>query len=338
MENEYGENNLDARELEQSLPKQREMKILEFMEGCVCCTMKDSFVNSVLTIFSALDPEYLVVEPTGVGRLSSIIRNLSPILHDNIRLLQPVVVLAPQSYRSNMAEWPELYGDQIAHAGVVVFSKGEREDPGFLEDTAARIRAINSHAEIVSEHYSLRPDAWWRDIMELPAEVFAATQEYPNGEGFSQLSFHTASLHQPSELIMLLEDCLRGEFGHVVRAKGVLPAGGEMLRFDLADRQYAITGSPDGKTQCVFIGTELDSKALCRRLGASPAVEKMGLFSSSLSSQRKKTLQQKTLRYMDSHEKSKATMDTYAKAKFITEQPSKVVNDALKKPSDQSNG
>ena len=143
MENEYGENDLDARELEQSLPEQKELKILEFMEGCVCCTMKDSFVNSVLTVFSGLDPEYLVIEPTGVGRLSSIMANLKPILHDNIRLLQPVVVLAPRTYRSNLAEWPDLYGDQIAHAGFVVFSKGEREDPAFLDETAAEIRRIN---------------------------------------------------------------------------------------------------------------------------------------------------------------------------------------------------
>ena len=75
MENEYGENNLDATELEQSLSAQKEMKILEFMEGCVCCTKKDSFVNSVLTVFSGLDPEYLVIEPTGVGRLSNILQN-----------------------------------------------------------------------------------------------------------------------------------------------------------------------------------------------------------------------------------------------------------------------
>ena len=112
---------------------------------------------------------------------------------------------------------------------------------------------------------------------------------------------------------MLLEDCLRGEFGHIVRAKGVLPAGGEMLRFDLADRQYAITGSPEGKTQCVFIGTELDSIALCRRLSTSPAAERMGFFSSPISSQRKKTMQQKTIRYMVSHENSKETMEIFAK-------------------------
>ena len=52
MENEYGQNDLDAEELEKSLPEKKDIKILEFMEGCVCCTMKDSFVNSVFTVFS----------------------------------------------------------------------------------------------------------------------------------------------------------------------------------------------------------------------------------------------------------------------------------------------
>ncbi|MBR5421978.1 MAG: GTP-binding protein [Lachnospiraceae bacterium] len=277
MENEYGETDLDALELDRSLSEQKEMKILEFMEGCVCCTKKDSFVNSVLTVFSGLDPEYLVIEPTGVGRLSNILKNLKPILHDRIRLLQPVVVLSPRTYRSNMAEWPELYRDQIAHAGIVVFSKGEREDPALLEDTAARIREINPEAEILTQHYSLQPDSWWHRCMELSAKTGDMKDELEGGEEFSQLSLRTARLDRPAELILFLEDCLRGELGHIVRAKGVLPVGGEMLRFDLADRQYAITGAEEEKSQCVIIGTELPRQELFRRLGTSAEEEALRL-------------------------------------------------------------
>ena len=277
MENEYGENNLDATELEQSLSAQKEMKILEFMEGCVCCTKKDSFVNSVLTVFSGLDPEYLVIEPTGVGRLSNILQNLRPILHDRIQLLQPVVVLAPRTYRANMAEWPELYRDQIKHAGIVIFSKGEREDPALLEDTAARIREINPDAEIVTEHYSRKPDAWWRERMEVSAETGNIKDEINGEEDFSQVSLQTARLCSPAELILFLEDCLRGELGHIARAKGVLPVGNEMFRFDLADRQYAITGAEAEKTQCVIIGKDLCRQELFRRLGTSAEEEALQL-------------------------------------------------------------
>jgi G3E family GTPase len=284
MENEYGQNNLDAKDLEQNLPKKKEIKILEFMEGCVCCTMKDSFRNSVLTVFCGLEPEFLIVEPTGVGRLSSILNNLKPIVNDKISLLNPIVVLSPRTYSENMAEWPQLYTDQVANAGVVVFSKCEHEDPAFLDDVTTKIRSINPNAEIVSEHYSQRPDDWWRGLVNLPELDSSAVQENES-EVFSQLTLTKAFLHNPSQLVVLLEDCLRGQFGHIVRAKGTIPTGDEMLRFDLADRQYAITGSEDTESQVVFIGTDINQEALCRRLNTFLPY-----------SQHTKTLEQKALR------------------------------------------
>ena len=57
LENEYGDTDLDR----QSIGQVGELEILEFMEGCVCCTKKDTFVNTVLTISAGLDPEYLIV-------------------------------------------------------------------------------------------------------------------------------------------------------------------------------------------------------------------------------------------------------------------------------------
>lgn len=279
MENEYGDNNLDARELEQSQQQPGEMKILEFMEGCVCCTMKDSFVNSVLTVFSGLNPEYLIIEPTGVGRLSSILNNLAPILHDNITLLKPLVVISPRAYRHNMAEWPDLYRDQLAHAQTVVFSKGESEMPELLEETEGLVRRINPGTEIIREHYSRCPDSWWRGLLDLPAAETEVSAEETPAEAFSQLSLRHARLENPTRLILLLEDCLRGELGHVARAKGVLPVGGEMMRFDLAEGQYALTGAPEDDSQCVFIGRDLDREALCRRMGSSLQAEEAPIAS-----------------------------------------------------------
>ena len=297
MENEYGETDLDSRDIKQSAPEQKDMKILEFMEGCVCCTMKDRFVNSVLTIFSGLDPEYLVIEPTGVGRLSNILKNLKPIVHDKISILKPVVVLTPRTYDQNMSEWPELYTDQIANAGTVVLSKVENENPAVLENTYEKIRKINPDAEILTEHYSTRPDTWWHELMAMPMEESAVIHETAEGAALNQISLKTARLHRPAELIMLLEDCVRGGFGRIARAKGVIPAGGEMLRFDLADRQYAVTGAEDEKSQCVFIGTDLDEEALCQRLGTSLEDEKLRISSFSFSPQRKHDPKEKTIKF-----------------------------------------
>lgn len=312
MENEYGDNNLDSLELQNAqndAGKKEDIQVMEFMEGCVCCTMKDSFANSVFTIFSSLDPEYLIIEPTGVGRLSNIIRNLQPLLYNSITLLQPIVVLSPDNFAQNMREWPELYRDQIAHARVVVYSKCEHTPSEVLKQVSDTIREINPDADIIGTHYKNMPKSWWDARMDLdaadatqldanrilmetldmspsvPSSVANASadaassgaatastsagdvlQSAASSDAFMQVSLKTAALHNPGELVMFLEDCLRGAFGHMARAKGTLPVGQEILRFDMADRLYAIAASPDTHCQCVFIGQQLDEKKIRHRL------------------------------------------------------------------------
>ncbi len=273
MENEYGSNNLDSLELKSSTSKTKDFKVLEFMEGCVCCTMKDSFVNSVMTIYSGLSPEYLIIEPTGVGKLSSIMENLKPILDKVMFLAEPIVVLSPHAFNRNMKEWPELYTDQIKNAGKIVFSKCENTDADIIAAVTAEIKKINPDAETVSTHYSKKGDFWWDGLFSNSGEpTRIKTDALPGADGaetFSQVSIKKGKLCNPAFLISLMEDCLRGEYGHVVRAKGTVRVNEEMLRFDLADGCYAISGSDDETAQCVFIGEEPDENKLKDRLGVA---------------------------------------------------------------------
>lgn len=267
LENEYGDNSIDAQELRSSSTGKNKLEILEFMEGCVCCTMKDSFVNSVLTVFSSLSPEYLIIEPTGVGRLSNIIKNITPLLHDKITLLKPNVIVTPRSYKQNMAEWEELYKDQIVNADTVVFSKGENESPEVLMETEAAIKAINPNADIIRDHYTGQTEEWWRSVLALPAPDTDISENDSEAKNISQITLDDVKLSNLTELITLLEDCLRGELGHIVRAKGTLLVGSETMRFDLADRLYSITDSPQDTSQCVFIGESLDQTKIRSRMG-----------------------------------------------------------------------
>jgi G3E family GTPase len=286
LENEYGDNNIDAMELQSSSSGKNKLEILEFMEGCVCCTKKDSFINSVLTVFSALSPEYLIVEPTGVGMLSRIISNLQPILHDNITILKPIVVVAPRSYRQNMSEWETLYKDQIQNAGIVVFSKCENESPKVLAETESAIRNINPNAGIISSHYTRQSDEWWRSVLAIPAQEISVIESVSDADEFSQLTLNNASLKNPAQLIMLLEDCLRGDMGSIVRAKGTLPVGKETLRFDLADNLYTISDSSQEISQCVFIERDLDIPKICKRMECLFEEKKVSLARAYVSRQK----------------------------------------------------
>lgn len=278
MENEYGEVNLDSQEISQT----SDVNILEFAEGCICCSMKDSFGSSLLTVSASLDPEYLVVEPTGIGKLSSILATAKKYQYERISLLRPVTIVTPQSFYRYRREHPDIYLDQIENSSRIVFSKGENEPAGVLEEIAAEIRMLNPRAEIVCRHYSQQNDAWWNGLLEeeRAAEYFTRSATAESASLVSKIhecTFAKARLRNPAELVVLLEDVIRGELGGITRAKGVLRCGGEWLRFDAADSRYCVTGAEGyaQETQCVFIGRTVKRRALFDRLnaGANSAVE-----------------------------------------------------------------
>ena len=276
LENEYGDTNLDLQDIQES----GELKVWEFAEGCVCCSKKDSFANTIIAVSASLDPEYLVVEPTGVGKLSNIMANIQKVSYEKIVPLKPLVVLAPVSYYENMAEYEELYKDQIAAADKVIYSKIENEDDEYIDRINAEIRKINPDAAISDIPYVTHGDSWWDEILsdtcdEADVAESGVTDEQdiiPLSAKTEQVSFRDVSLGSVSELILLLEDVLRHELGGITRAKGVVKAGGDYVRFDLADRLYAISGADEAiDNQAVFIGTGPDMSKLEKRLNKAAA-------------------------------------------------------------------
>lgn len=104
MENEYGAVNVDGDLLEQT----KDLNIWELTECCICCSMQNDFATSILTIANTVDPEYLIVEPTGVGMLSKIIENIQKIEYERITLLEPLTILDGTMYDRCMSEFSEI--------------------------------------------------------------------------------------------------------------------------------------------------------------------------------------------------------------------------------------
>ncbi|MBQ3076717.1 MAG: GTP-binding protein [Clostridia bacterium] len=270
MENEFGETDLDSQELS----KQNGLEVMEFMDGCVCCSMKDSFVNSVMAVSASLDPEYLVVEPTGVAKLGNILENMNLITYERISLLRPVVILTPRSYLANLNEFPDIYLDQLKNASIIVFSKAENDTREELEEVIAHIRTLNTEAEIITELYANLDPAWWKQLLidENERETVRTEDEALD---LDEITVRHGEMGSLGELVAFLEDVLRGRLGAIVRAKGVMRVAGEFLRFDLADRMYAVIAedAEDPKPQSVYIGRELAKDELYARLHTEAARE-----------------------------------------------------------------
>ena len=275
MENEYGEVGIDGGVLEQDNPQEK-LNIWELTEGCICCSRKADFATSVLTIANTVDPEFLIVEPTGVGMLSKVLENIQKIQYQRISLLAPVTVVDGQSFDRYSREFPEIFRDQLASAGTVLVSKMEGASPEELEELGAKIREICPNGEIFTEHYGKNPDFWWDSVLR--KDLSGQVQQVPDQEaGLENLGLTDVSLSHPDQMLMLLNGVVSGVFGNVVRAKGYLKAGSAWLRFDVADRLWSITGSePMPDSRAIFIGTDLRRSLLREALQQELTVEVRG--------------------------------------------------------------
>ena len=254
MENEYGEVNIDGDVLKDSSEK---LNIWELTEGCICCSMKSDFAQSVLTIAGTVDPEYLIVEPTGVGMLSKVMENLSKIQYEKIQLLSPVTIVDGRSYDHLSREYGEICIDQLKSAGTVLISKMEsasREEMELLTDS---IRQLSPAAQILSDHYSLQEDSWFLNLLSM-----GISGALPEGSDFQtelqNLGLTDVSLKSPNQLLLFLNGVVSGVFGSICRSKGCLQAGDSWLRFDTVDGRYSLTGcAPQPESKAVFIGKEV---------------------------------------------------------------------------------
>ncbi|MSS90182.1 GTP-binding protein [Eisenbergiella tayi] len=267
MENEYGEVGIDGVFLA-SGTGQAEMKVWELTEGCICCTMKADFASSILTISNTLDPEYLVVEPTGLGKLGNILTNISQIQYERIVLLQPVTVLDVPAFDRDKEKYPEICRDQIENAATVIFTKTGALDAEELCRIASEVRAMNPQGEIVTDSCEKKEASWWNGLFERyltkEGEENAKKREremlQPDLENAGFTSIH---LESGNQLVLFLQGVVSGVFGDIRRAKGYLPAGGAWLRFDVVDRNYSITGyEGGGDSRAVFIGRGIHRREL----------------------------------------------------------------------------
>ena len=119
LENDYGGTNLDS----QFLSQKTGADIWELTEGCACCTMKQSFVTTLLTIESSLSPDLLIVEPSGVAKLGDLIGNVKKLNYERFEILSPVVIFSPLNYSEYLRDYKEIYEEQIKNAGQILFSK-----------------------------------------------------------------------------------------------------------------------------------------------------------------------------------------------------------------------
>lgn len=264
-ENECGQADIDAKVLAQN----EELSVWESTENCICCSGKKDFATSILTIANTLDPEYLVVEPTGVARLSSILENIDKVSYERVGLLQPIALVDALVWDHQKDQFEDIYLDQVKTAPVVILTKLEGRLAEDIAPIVSWVKEINPGAEVIDKPYKVMDDAWFSELLDRVASGDSASggvaaREATQSTGLAADDFETLSLQgiqlpSPSHLIWFLDALSSGLFGSIVRAKGYLPCGSQWVRFDMVDTIWSITGMDEvpEDSQGVFIGTGL---------------------------------------------------------------------------------
>ena len=260
FENEYGTSGVDGDILKEST----KVNIWELTEGCICCSVKGDFAASVLTIANTVNPEYLVIEPTGVAMLSNLITNLKQIEYEHIKLMAPISIVDALSLERYKNEFPEIYKDQIEFADTVIFSKSENLSENEKEKLGLEVKSINNSCNIVSDHYSTQPDSWWDSLL---LKYLDGTVDIPIKDETAEMpdsfSLNNISVRSVEKFIIFLENLIIGMYGNVFRAKGSFTVKGLNLRFDVADNRYMVELDTDEiSDKVVFIGNDIKKQKI----------------------------------------------------------------------------
>ena len=145
VENEYGEIGIDAGFL-----KDTKIDITELNEGCICCTLSGDFEKALNEIVTKYNPDRIIIEPSGVGKLSDIVKAVTDANVPNSKINALVCMCDVTKAKMYLRNFGEFYIDQISHAKTVILSRTDIAKEEKIEEALEIIRTNNDHALIVT--------------------------------------------------------------------------------------------------------------------------------------------------------------------------------------------
>lgn len=144
IENEFGEIGVDGAFLKDS-----GVEIKEINSGCICCSLVGDFSKSMCEIVDKFNPDRIIIEPSGVGKLSDIIKAVEKVEED-LKINIVATVVDGGKCKMYYKNFGEFFNDQISQAKVVIVSKAENLDENKIEGAIAIIRELNPDATIIT--------------------------------------------------------------------------------------------------------------------------------------------------------------------------------------------
>ena len=161
IENEFGEIGVDTGFLRES-----GIKINEMVAGCICCTLVGDFGKALNEVIEQYDPDRILIEPSGVGKLSDVIIAVQDLKNDKIELNGFTTVVDAKRYKMYMENFGEFFANQVEHASSIFLSHQQGMSSAELDDVVKDIRTLNKTAQIVTTDWDQLSGAKMRRVKE----------------------------------------------------------------------------------------------------------------------------------------------------------------------------
>ena len=145
IENEFGEIGIDGGFLQDS-----GINITEMNSGCICCSLVGDFGKALKKVIAEYHPDRILIEPSGVGKLSDVIAAVSKVTNDEVTLGYTVAVADAGKVKVYMKNFGEFYNNQIETASTIILSRTDSIPQSKLDAAVAMLREHNSVATIVT--------------------------------------------------------------------------------------------------------------------------------------------------------------------------------------------
>ena len=336
IENEFGEIGIDG-----SFLQEAGINITEMNSGCICCSLVGDFGKALRQVLETYHPDRILIEPSGVGKLSDVIRAVQDLGIQEVVLNGFTTVVDAAKAKMYMKNFGEFFNNQVEHASAIILSRTAGMEQKKLDACVALLREKNPAATIVTTPWDelngkqLLAAMERRDTLAAALEELAEEQEHEHhhhheddcdcgshehehhhhheddcdcgchghehhhhheddcdcgchehehhhhhGDGcdcgchdhehhhadevFTSWGRETAHPYEKSELSAALQALDTGDYGQVLRAKGIVAGtDGRWLHFDYVPGEVEVRNGPAGVTgRLCVIGAELKEEAL----------------------------------------------------------------------------
>ncbi len=295
IENEFGEIGIDGGFLQDA-----GVEITEMNSGCICCTLVGDFSKALQEVLEKFSPDRVVIEPSGVGKLSDVIAAVEKV--DGVEVAYKVAVADAGKVKSYMRNFGEFYNNQIESASAIILSRTQNMQEEKLHKAVELIREHNPACVLITTPWDELSGAQLKEALEgtdTLANTLKALEEehhccghhhheeehhhhdehcgcghhehhhHHADEAFTAWGVETAKKFTREEIENALHMLDEGVCGTILRAKGIVAcADGGWLHFDYVPEEHNLrSGSAGVIGKLCVIGAEISEAKIAELFG-----------------------------------------------------------------------